>query len=196
MRHTQAKLTWLAATLAIVPALALAQEKGTISGKVDATPAKYLEETVVYLKSVPGTYTPKTHTMDQKGMKFVPHMLTVTAGDSVKFTNSDSVQHNVYSTEAGFNLGTFGPNESKAQAFTKEGLDTILCGLHPDMLAYVFVGQNPYSAVVGKDGTFTIKDVPPGSYDVEIVNPKLKAPAKKVTVAAGGKATADFSAKR
>jgi plastocyanin len=36
-----------------------------------------------------GTFAPKTHRMDQKGMKFIPHLMTVTAGDTVEFLNSD-----------------------------------------------------------------------------------------------------------
>ncbi|HET9599390.1 MAG TPA: hypothetical protein VFP65_27700, partial [Anaeromyxobacteraceae bacterium] len=51
------------------PALA---EGGTVKGKVDATPPKYLEDTVVYLKEVPGSYAKKTHAYDQKGMRFIP----------------------------------------------------------------------------------------------------------------------------
>jgi hypothetical protein len=44
---------------------------GTVTGKVDATPAKYLEETVVYLKGAVGTHAPQAASMDQKGMKFI-----------------------------------------------------------------------------------------------------------------------------
>jgi plastocyanin len=187
-----ALLTLLAA-LCSAPAWAAG---GTIKGKVDATPAKYLEDTVVYLKEVPGTYAPKTASIDQKGMKFIPHILLVTVGDSVKFLNNDTVVHNVYSPDnEGYNLGSFKGGESAAHVFTKAGVYSQLCSIHPEMLAYVFVGQNPYAAVVDKSGQYEIKNVPPGTYKLAVWNPKLKAADKSVTVAAG-ETTENFSIKR
>ncbi len=128
---------------------AFAESGGTITGKVDATPPKLLPDTVVYLKNVPGNYPPKTLNEDQKGMKFIPHILTATVGDTVEFLNHDNVAHNVYSPDnEGFNLGTFKQNEKRSQKFDQAGAYTLLCSIHPEMLGYVFVGQNPYSAAV------------------------------------------------
>jgi plastocyanin len=170
---------------------------GTVSGKVDATPAKYLEETVVYLKEVPGKHAPGTENMDQKGMKFIPHILTVTLGDSVDFLNHDSVAHNVYSPDnETYNLGSFKPEEKRSYTFKTAGMYTQLCSIHPEMLGFIFVGQNPYSAVVDKEGSFTIKDVPAGSYTIAVWNSHLKAADKKVTVAEGQSAEVSFSLHR
>jgi plastocyanin len=170
---------------------------GTITGKVEATPAKYLADTIVYLKQAPGTCKAKTTTMDQKGMKFIPHILTICVGDSVKFLNHDGVDHNVFSPDlGGYNLGMFKGGETRSYTFTKEGVYTQLCSVHPEMLAFVFVGQNPYAAVVDATGSFTIKNVPPGSYEVAVWNPKLKADVKSVTVTAGKPAEVSFALKR
>jgi plastocyanin len=177
---------------------ALAGGGGTISGKVDAAPAKYLEETVVYLKSVPGTYKPSSITVDQKGMKFVPHVAAITAGDTVNYANHDGVDHNVFSPDnEGFNLGTFKPNETRSNTFKTANVSySELCSVHPEMLGFVFVGQNPYHAVVDGGGNFTIKDVPPGEYQIAVWNSKLKAADQTVKVDAGGAATVTFSVKR
>ncbi len=197
--HTHRTLlaTWTAAISLLVCGPAWA-EGGTISGKVDATPPKYLPDTVVYLKSVPGTYSPKTVSMDQKGLKFSPAMLTITQGDTVKFLNHDTVAHNVYSPDGeAYNLGTFKPDQEASYTFKKAGTYTQLCSIHPEMLAYIFVGQNPYSAAVGKDGRFEIANVPPGTYQLAVWNAdKLKAPDKSVTVAAGQTAHENISIKR
>ena len=177
--------------------LALAAGGGTITGKVEATPPKYLEDTVVYLKDVPGTFPKKKEAMDQKGMKFVPRILTVTKGDTVDFLNHDTVAHNVYSPDnEGYNLGTFKQDETRSHTFEKAGVYTQLCSIHPEMLGYIFVGQNPYAAPVDAKGQYTIKDVPAGTYQLEVWNAKLKAPAKSVTVAAGKAVTGDFALKR
>lgn len=185
--------------LVLVGALAApasAEEGGTIKGKVSATPAKYLPQTVVYLKEVPGHYSPKTHAMDQKKLVFMPHVLAITQGDTIDFLNGDNVGHNVFSPEAGYNFGTFSPGEKRSHTFGKPGAYTQLCSLHPDMLAYVFVGQNPYSTVVAKDGSFRIQGVPAGSWQLAVWNPQLKAPAQSVTVAGGKSVEVNLALKR
>lgn len=179
---------------AAAPALAAG---GTITGKVEATPPKYLEDTVVYLKDVPGAFPKRTEKMDQRGMKFVPHVLTVTKGDTVDFLNHDNVAHNVYSPDnEGYNLGTFKQNETRSHTFDKPGTYAQLCSIHPEMLGYVFVGQNPYAAAVDAKGHYAIKDVPAGTYQLEVWNAKLKAAAKSVTVAAGQTLTENLTLKR
>lgn len=187
-------LVLLLGAASAAPSLA---QTGTIHGKVDVTPPKYLPETVVYVKKAPGTFTPKTAAMDQKGLAFIPHVLVVTKGDTVKFLNHDTVAHNVYSPDDdAYNLGTFKQEESRTHTFTEEGPYSQLCSIHPEMLAYIFVTQNPYAAVVDAKGSFTIKDVPPGTYQLAVWNAKLKAPEKPVTVAAGKTVEETFSLKR
>ena len=189
---------FLAAALLLVCAGAAAgAETGSVSGKVTATPEKYLKDTIVYLKEVPGNYPPKTHSMDQKGMEFHPHILMLTVGDTVKFLNSDGVDHNVYSPDGeAYNLGMFPKGQARDHTFTTKGVYTQLCSVHPEMLAYIFVGQNPYAAAVKKDGSFKIENVPAGTYQLAVWNAKLKADEASVTVATGKTAQSDFSLAR
>ncbi|HEY6908505.1 MAG TPA: plastocyanin/azurin family copper-binding protein [Myxococcales bacterium] len=182
---------------ALLCANAAAAATGSVTGKVTATPDKYLKDTVVYLKQVPGNFAPKTHTMDQKGMEFRPRILLSTVGDTVKFLNSDGVDHNVYSPDGeAYNLGMFPKGQGREHVFTTAGTYTQLCSVHPEMLAYIFVGQNPFAAVVKKDGTFRIDGVPPGTWQVAVWNPKLKAEEVTATVAAGKSGQADFALAR
>jgi plastocyanin len=178
--------------------LAHADSGTTITGTVTATPAKYLPETVVYLKNVPGTFGGGRAIVDQKGMKFIPHVSAITAGDTVEFQNHDTMDHNVFSPDGkGFNIGTFKPGESRTNTFTEANVSySVLCSIHPEMLAYIFVGQNSYHAVVDSNGSFTIKNVPPGTYSVAVWNSKLKASDQSVTVAAGASVTASFALTR
>lgn len=186
----------LVAVLVTTFPLAARAAGGTVKGTVTATPDKYLKDTVVYLVKVPGSYAPKTVVMDQKNLSFVPHVLAITVGDTVKFENHDHVQHNVFSPEGDYNLGLFGFGQSKTHTFEKAGTFTQLCSVHPDMLAYVFVGQNPYSAVPDDQGRYELQGVPPGTYELAVWNSELKAPKQSVTVKDGGTATADVSLAR
>ena len=195
--HLAVGLRLAAAFATLAAASGAGAEGGTIKGKVEVTPPKYLEDTVVYLKDVKGTSAPKSHAMDQRGMKFIPHILIATVGDTVKFLNHDTVVHNVYSPDnEGYNLGSFKQDEERAYTFTKPGVYSQLCSIHPEMLGYIFVGQNPYAAVVDKGGAYELKDVPPGTYKLAVWNAKLKAPDKTVTVAAGQTLTENLSVKR
>jgi plastocyanin len=186
-----------ASCLALLAASRAAAQAGSIEGKVDVTPAKYAEETVVYLKDAKPSGAPKTVDMDQKALKFIPKVLVVAKGDTVKFLNHDTVAHNVYSPDGeAFNLGTFKPNEDRTHTFEQEGAYTQLCSIHPEMLAFIYVAPSRLAAAVDAKGHYVIKDVPPGTYKVAVWNSHLKAPDKPVTVAAGKAATADFTLKR
>ncbi len=197
---TRAGARWLAlATFVVaIAAGAAAAPAGTVSGKVAATPAKFLAETVVYIVSAPGTHAPRSASIDQKGMKFMPHVLTVTLGDTVRFLNHDTVAHNVYSPDHDtYNLGTFKPGEMRTHVFADTtGAYTQLCSIHPDMLGYIFVGQNPYASAVDAGGAFTLKDVPPGQYRLAVWNPQLKAPEQQISVTAEKATVVNFSLQR
>ena len=182
--------------LAIATLSATASADGKITGTVDAKPSKFLKDSIVYVKNVPATkLTAKTVEVDQKGMEFVPHIALVAVGDTVKFENHDKVDHNVMSSEGGYDLGTWGGGQEKEHTFKGEGVFAQVCKLHPEMLAYVFVGQNRFATTVDDKGNFTIDGVPAGTYELAIWNPKLKAASQKVTVATGA-VTAKFSLTR
>jgi len=185
----------------LIPLIALvvstSAHAGKITGVVDAKPSKFLKDTIVYVKTVPGTKnTPKTLQIDQKGLEFQPHIVLAAVGDTVKFENHDKVDHNVMSHEGGYDLGVWGAGQAKDHQFTSEGVFAQVCKLHPEMLAYVFVGQNRFAAVVDDKGAFTIDGLPAGTYELDVWNPKLKAPAQQVKVDDKSPATVKFSIAR
>jgi len=187
-------------------ALALAQTAGTawgsppagtITGRVQATPAKYLAETVIYLRTAPAGSAARKFQMDQRKLKFDPHVLAISVGDTVEFTNHDTVMHEVHCMDgAPYFLGVVNGNQSLQHKFEHAGVYGQLCAIHPEMLAMVFVGENPYESVVESDGRFTIHDVPPGTYTVAAWNSQLKAADQSVTVAEGAPSTLDFTLAR
>ncbi|HSG05067.1 MAG TPA: carboxypeptidase-like regulatory domain-containing protein, partial [Nitrospiria bacterium] len=69
----------------------------------------------------------------------------------------------------------------------------IECDQHNYMRAFFQPVDNPYYAIVGEDGTFSIDQVPPGEYEIEAFHPTLGTQTAKITVAAGGAVTSDFS---
>src|SRR6266508_361780 len=174
----------------------------SISGMVKITGLASNADVVVYIQQAPGAFNPgKPADMDQRKMQFIPHVLPVVAGTTVKFLNSDPTPHNVFSpSNEKYNLGTWPHGQSKEYAFGKctkfPCVYTQLCRVHPEIEGYVVVLQNPFFAVTNKDGHYEIENVPPGSYSLAVWHAKAKAQPKSVTVEAGKPAVVDFAAGR
>jgi len=171
---------------------------GTISGTVTITGLASNADAVVFVQQAAGTFPAgKSAQMDQRQMKFVPHVLPILVGTTVKFLNSDPTQHNVFSPDGEkYNLGTWPQGETKDHVFARCAKPPCtyvqLCRIHPEMEAYIVVLQNPFLAVAGPDGRYTIENVPPGAYSLAVWHPKAKAQPKPVTVDASKPATVDF----
>jgi plastocyanin len=171
----------------------------SVSGTVKATGLPSNADAVVYVQQAPGTFPPgKTVVLDQKKMQFIPHVLPVVAGTTVKFLNSDPTPHNVFSPDnEKYNLGTWPQGQSKDYAFTKCAkapcVYTQLCRVHPEMEGFIVVLQNPFFAVTNKEGHYEIENVPPGGYTLAVWHAKAKAQPKPVTVEAGKPASVDFT---
>jgi plastocyanin len=169
-----------------------------ISGTVKIGGAASNADAVVYVQQAAGTFPAgKAVEMDQRKMQFIPHVLPVVAGTTVKFLNSDPTPHNVFSPDnEKYNLGTWPQGQTKNYAFNKcvkyPCVYTQLCRVHAEMEGFVVVLQNPFFSVTDKDGRYTIHDVPPGNYQVAVWHAKAKAPPKAVTVDATKPATVDF----
>src|SRR6266542_5976085 len=163
---------------------------GSLVGTVKATGLSSNADAVVYLVQAPGTFTATTANMDQKQMQFIPHVLPVLIGTTVKFLNSDPTPHNVFSGDyEKFNLGTWPQGQTKDHAFDKCAkfpcVYTQLCRVHAEMEGFIVVLQNPFFAVTSPDGHYNIANVPPGNYTLAVWHAKARAQPKAVTVETG-----------
>lgn len=61
----------------------------------------------------------------------------------------------------------------------------VTCELHPWSKAYILVLDHPYFAMTAANGTFSIDDVPPGTYHVRAWHPSLGLSDQTVTITAG-----------
>ena len=126
---------------------------------------------IVYLKGV--EYSGKTPSneviIDQKGCVYSPHVLGVQAGQPLKILNSDATMHNIHGLpkiNKEFNFGMPKSLKQKTVTFNKaEDVFVIKCDVHPWMKSYTQVFDHPYFAVSGSDGSFSISNVPDGTYE-------------------------------
>ncbi|MCH7909140.1 MAG: carboxypeptidase regulatory-like domain-containing protein [Candidatus Hydrogenedentes bacterium] len=64
------------------------------------------------------------------------------------------------------------------------------------MAAYCWVTDHPFYAVTGEDGAFTIDNLDPGEYEIEVWHERLGTQRARVTIAAAEPSTVDFTFKR
>lgn len=83
----------------------------------------------------------QTHTITQAGKQFSKTELTVNRGDTVTFTNDDTVTHNVLAKGGAkeFNTGSLKPGESREVTFDTAGTAAVRCAIHPLMKLNVTV---------------------------------------------------------
>ena len=151
-----------------------------------------LANVVVYLKgdfsaySFPPSTTPVT--IDQKGCQYTPHVLALQTGEPLQVINSDQTTHNIHPVPKDNREW----NESQPpgaapinQSFAREEVAIpVKCNVHPWMKSYIAVLGHPYFAVTGKDGSFAIKNVPPGNYTLVAWQETYGPTEMPVTVAA------------
>lgn len=139
-------------------------------------------------------------TLDQNGCHYKPHIIGVQTKQKLTITNSDPTQHNIHWTPEK------NPEWNQSQANGAPAIDKsfnqaevmvpVKCNQHPWMKSYIGVMKTPFFAVSAEDGTFTIKGVPAGTYNVvawKEGGAKGTEKTMSVTVAANGSATANFA---
>jgi hypothetical protein len=133
-------------------------------------PDKGVKDVVVYLKDVQKGKAlekpAKKPQIDNVKCMFEPRVQAVPVG-TIVVVNSDPVMHNTHAfhgKQTIFNVALPMKDQRVERPMKKPGINRIECDTHGWMLGWVYAAEHPYYAVTQKDGTFTIADVPPGSY--------------------------------
>ena len=124
--------------------------------------------------------------LDQKGCRYNPHMLGIMAGQPLKITNTDTADHNIHdmpSNNPAFNESQMPTDQPVTKKFANpEMMIPVQCNQHPWMRAYINVMSHPYFGVSAADGSFEIKNLPPGEYTIAAVHERFGEQTMKVKV--------------
>ena len=162
-----------------------------------------LENVVLYIsEGLSGaTETPTTvPVFDQKNCMYSPHVLAMDVNQKFKVQTSDQTTHNIHPLPNPM-TGNIPWNQSQPpgaapieKSWKSVEMIPVQCNIHPWMHGYFAVVKGPY-ATTDANGSYTMNNVPPGSYTVTAWQEKYGTQTAKVTVAAGGSGTADFTFK-
>lgn len=122
----------------------------------------------------------RTYEMSQKDKTFTPHILTIPTGSNVIFPNMDNITHHVYSFSPTkrFDLKLFKLKSPDPITFEKPGIVVVGCNIHDWMLGYIKITNTPFFSNTDSSGIASFPELPPGDYDIEIWNPRIKDKSK------------------
>jgi hypothetical protein len=158
---------------------------------VTVGPDQGVQNAVVYLvqiakgKAWPASSKPPE--INNNKCRFAPEIQVIRPG-RLDVLNSDPVLHNThgyYDKRTAFNLALPNQGQRIPVELPRPGAVRVDCDAHGWMEAWIFVVDNPYYAITGPDGSFTITDVPPGNYTLVATQPFTGPVQQPVTVTAG-----------
>jgi plastocyanin len=174
---------------------------GVLTGTIELTESTSTENKAItaYLKGVEGDFkaSDRVAVMDQDDQVFVPALLSVQKGQTVKFENSDPFTHNVHlyaGRRSVFNIAQ-GIKGKTDWTVPRAGEYLVLCDIHRKMSAMILVFDHPFFTTVKPQGStaarpFRIEGIPEGAYTLVVVRyleakGKLERQEQEVTIAAG-----------
>ena len=166
-----------------------------VSGTVSGVDGKGIANAVVFVQAPTPTplRTKSAQVVDQIHKTFVPGLLPIVVGTSVRFPNHDQIHHHVYSFSPTktFELPLYKGEEAPEVVFDKVGVVKIACNIHDWMAGIILVLPSPQFAVTDAQGRFVLENLPVGSYTLvawhELSKMRPEATAQSVKV--GGEVT-------
>lgn len=141
----------------------------------------------------------KPVTIDQSGCWFRPRVLGIQVGQTLQVINSDPVTHNIHpmaEVNRAWNHSQGAGDPPIDRRFVKpEIMIPVKCNIHSWMHAFIGVLPYPYFAVSADNGSFTIGNLPPGTYTIAVWQEKLGTQEQQITVSPHGSAEANFTFK-
>jgi plastocyanin len=196
--------TWMLAALLVVPGCAttgairgtlrlpsppaLASIADSARSGVPSPAAERATDAVIYLEEVPPRVAKRPEpgiaaaNIAQIDHSFVPRVLPVAVGTTVRFENRDRVYHNVFSVSPAkrFDIGKYAPSQMRQVTFDTPGVVELFCDIDPSMAGFVFVVPHQIFTRPDASGAFALPKLPRGNYILKAWHPSLGRLSRKV----------------
>ncbi|MEE8259742.1 MAG: tetratricopeptide repeat protein [Nitrospinaceae bacterium] len=146
----------------------------------------------------------KMQTLQLKRCHANKYVIGIKNGEDILIENTDPIKHEIATYEIygahrnqTTNKSVLPANSQVRSAFIKPGAPEFIlkCNLHPFLQTRGYIINNPYFAVSDAEGSFHIKSIPPGTYEVTAWHPFVPVQRGTVTIEAGKTAQVNFSFK-
>lgn len=170
---------------------------------VVATPSGRLRYAVVYVEGAesPGALERTALKITNEKCAFVPHVQAGMVRSRLEITSADPILHNTHlfllsgsRTKSLINLALPGEDArlDASRATRRPGVVQLKCDAHKWMSGYLLLFSHPYYAVTDREGSFSIHDLPPGTYTIKVWHETFGELAQQVVVEPGKAVSLSF----
>ncbi len=146
-----------------------------------------LSDVLVYISAgIPDERAPAAAVVfNQKGCRYVPHVLPFQVNQELKITNEDQAVHNIHTLpklNGEWNKSQMPGAPPITEKYDKAEFIPVKCNIHPWMHGTFAVLKNSHYAMSGGAGEFTLPDLPPGKYTVTAWQELYGEQSQEVTI--------------
>ena len=159
-----------------------------------------LKNVVVYLEAVQ-TAAPadpqKLNMIENTGCRYAPRILAMQKGERLRVKNNDPklhIPHSYLNEKTVFMLSLPFKNTilDATQKIRDAGILKLVCDTHAWMLGFVHVFDHSFFAVTDNKGSFSIPNVPAGTYTLKAWHEDAGLNSQEVVVSEGGEVRVNF----
>jgi hypothetical protein len=142
-----------------------------------------------------GTVPSQAVTFDQKGCRYIPHVQAMHVNQQLTIKNDDQTSHNIHplpKVNTEWNKSQPPGSPPIEAKYDKPEFIPVKCNIHPWMHGWFAVLKTDHFDVSKEDGSFSIKDLPPGKYTLTAWHESYGTQTQDVTITGKESKSVDF----
>jgi plastocyanin len=157
-----------------------------------------LNNVVVYISAgAPEETTPPNEhaKFDQKGCRYIPHVLALQVNQTLEIINDDQTSHNIHplpKVNREWNKSQPPGTPPMLDKYDKPEFIPVKCNIHPWMHGNFAVLKTSHYAITSGDGEFKLPNLPPGKYTVTAWHESYGEQNQEVTITGSETKTVNF----